>query len=178
MNVSDQFKIYSIEQLQELYKQEAKNYAVACINLYGELNVSMMIRTSAYYQAKEFFILGRRVYDKRGSVGMEHYLPTMKISTMKGIHNNELDLNELISQITILKQTYTIISVEQDDRAVSVSDIKHISNPCFIFGAEDKGVPKEILDMSTYIVQISSPSLVRSLNVAIAHAIVLSQYNQ
>lgn len=67
-----------------------------------------------------------------------------------------------------------IISVEQKEGSTLLKDFKHQDNIILVFGNELKGVSKEILEISSEIVEIEQVGNKKSLNVATAAGIVLS----
>ncbi len=63
-----------------------------------------------------------------------------------------------------------VIAVELTDEAVFLSDFEHPKRAIYILGAEDDGLPKEILEKCHYTVKLPGNN---SLNVAVAGSIVL-----
>ena len=177
-NVANEYQHMSPDEFSAVYRRIADNTAVACINISGDWNIGMMMRTSAAYGIGRFIVLGRRVYDRRTTVGVEKHLPTDRISTMD---DSELDETRLIGELTRLQREYTVIFIEQRVDSISVDNIRSISlnnKPAlFVFGSESHGIPAAVLLMpDTYCVTIPQRGIVRSLNVAIAHGIVLSAW--
>ena len=63
-----------------------------------------------------------------------------------------------------------VIAVELTDEAVFLSDFEHPKRAIYILGAEDDGLPKEILEKCHYTIKLPGNN---SLNVAVAGSIVL-----
>ncbi len=68
----------------------------------------------------------------------------------------------------------SLIGVELDPRSISVTTYKHPERAVFLLGAEDSGLPQDILGKCDDIIQI--PASI-SLNVAVAGSIVLYDRN-
>lgn|SRR5262245_25042688 len=64
-----------------------------------------------------------------------------------------------------------LVAVEIDVRAKELPQFVHPEQACYLLGAEDRGVPEEVLASCRRIVQI--PGAQRCLNVATAGSIVL-----
>ncbi|RFC55420.1 RNA methyltransferase [Brumimicrobium aurantiacum] len=63
-----------------------------------------------------------------------------------------------------------VIGVELDDRAVMLSEYEHWPRAAYLLGAEDNGIPPEILDQCHELIQLPGTN---SLNVAVAGSIVM-----
>lgn len=74
---------------------------------------------------------------------------------------------------TLKKQGVTIVSVEQDDRSVSLEDFKAPAQVAYILGNEVRGVSKQLRDKSDVIVEIPMLGKKESLNVSVTAGIVL-----
>ena len=68
----------------------------------------------------------------------------------------------------------SLIGVELDPRSISVTTYKHPERAVYLLGAEDSGLPQDILGRCDDIIQI--PASI-SLNVAVAGSIVLYDRN-
>jgi tRNA G18 (ribose-2'-O)-methylase SpoU len=80
----------------------------------------------------------------------------------------------LIPLITYLKKDgYTIIAIEQDDRAIDYRKIKKEDKVAIIMGPEVTGLSKNILDKCDIIVEIPMYGKKESLNVSVACGVAL-----
>ena len=67
-----------------------------------------------------------------------------------------------------------VIAIEQDPRAIPLSQITSTNEPiAIVVGHETEGVSKEVLDMADLIVEIPMLGINKSLNVHVAATIVL-----
>ena len=66
-----------------------------------------------------------------------------------------------------------IVSIEQDENAIKLDDWEFEEGGILVFGNEVKGVSKEVLGLSSEIVEIERAGNKSSLNVTTANGIVL-----
>ena len=64
----------------------------------------------------------------------------------------------------------SLVAVEQTSRSRDVRDFKHPERAIYLLGAEDRGVPQDLLKRADSVVEIPSE---RCLNVAVAGSIIL-----
>lgn len=85
----------------------------------------------------------------------------------------------LIEDLEYLRsRNYNIISCELTENAIDLYNFEFPMKFVLVFGNEDKGVADEVLKISDVIVQIPIAKDVDSLNVAVATAVVLNEYNR
>lgn len=180
-NVADEYQHKSPDEIQKLYMDKARPYAVGIINLAGDINVGTIMRTSFSYLCGQFYVLGRRSYDRRSSVGLQNYIPCERIHAMKGVHNDELDTEKLIQELELLREKYQLCFVEE--KGVSFRQMKGMLTqkkpPLFLFGNETTGIPAQVLQAfpDCPVFSIFPPGIGRSLNVAVSAGIVLEHYH-
>jgi tRNA G18 (ribose-2'-O)-methylase SpoU len=159
-------------------------YCIGMMNVNGGINISMMIRQAVIYGCQEIFLFGRKRYDRRGAVGADHYV--------KITHVPFEDTADTKLFIKTIKDNHLIpIFVEQGGTLIDQipwgvlgSKIKKSTNGaryCFIFGNEGTGINKDILALAkeipnSFVLSLPQHSLLRSLNVAMACAIVLHEF--
>lgn len=164
-NVYDEFKSLTLDDVKAIQKAESLPYAVAAVNLTGDLNISNMVRSAAVFGAKEFIIIGKRRFDRRGCVGAQNYIE---------IKHHEDTLNAL----DVIMENYEPVFIEQGGEDLYCQDFYYWAKPpCLIFGSESKGLPREYLDLAPHykipIISIAQVGVLRSLNVAAAAAIAM-----
>ena len=72
--MADEFKNMTLDQIQAIQKRESLPFAVAALNLTGGLNLGSIIRSAVIFGAEKFFIVGKRRYDRRSTVGAQNYI--------------------------------------------------------------------------------------------------------
>lgn len=81
------------------------------------------------------------------------------------------DLSSLITKLQ--RDGWTVVAVEQDNRAVSWFDFRTPEKVAYIFGNETEGIEHPVLDLVDVIVEIPMQGMKESLNVSVAAGIVL-----
>ena len=169
MNVIDSLKDLAIPDIANYCHSKSIMASVAMINIGGDFNLSTMVRNANFFGFRSVHYVGKKKWDKRGSVGTHHYTPMYH-------HKDEPGF---------LLQCYgrTIIAIENnipeyEDKTVNLFDYKFdaITNPIFVFGEESKGLSNIILDRSNIILTIPNYGSVRSLNVGTTSGIVMGLY--
>jgi len=177
LNVHDHLKGHSIEELRALCDQDRAPFGVCILNITGELNVGTIVRNALLTGARKVAILGRRKYDKRGTVGSENYIDVERIDAL---NDDDLTINADTFWNWIDDNNFTPIFCEHGGIPLSmigwydwVSDMNP-RQPCLVFGNENRGVQYDILnDKRGYIVSIPQKGTIRSYNVASASGIVM-----
>lgn len=182
-NVKDEYKNSSIEELQGLCEKESRSFSVCILNLTGDLNVGMMMRSASLFGAKEFVIYGRRKYDKRSTVGAQNYIKNERVEglTEDGKH---FDIPSFIDLVE--RKNWFPIFVEHDGMDLAVVDWKaelkiwKFKHPCFIFGNETVGIPENLITyfhgFDSLNVSIPQMGVLRSFNVSASMNIVIWDY--
>lgn len=132
------------------------------VNHQYEINIGTMVRITNAFAGREFLIIGNKRYDRRSTVGTHNYETVVHIS----------DANNLKEWLTANNRT--MVAIEQDATAIPIHSVEfYPENPVFVFGNENSGIPKEILEVADIKVYIPQMGSVRSLNVSSACSIVV-----
>ena len=180
-NVHDFLKDKSVEEINDWCDKSRKNFSVCMLSITGELNIGVILRTAHSFGAKSAFILGRRFYDKRSTVGCYHYIPLHRIA---GLNPEQDDIEPTVFYNAMVEHNLAPIFVETGGEILGnfswndkISNIPSDKTPCFVFGSEGNGIPESILAMQeefgTFTVGIPQCGAIRSLNVSAAASIVL-----
>lgn len=167
-NVRDDFKGMTIENIRDELEGNRLPVVSVCMNLTSDFNKSSIVRASNAFLGKEVFIVGKRKLDRRGAVGTLHY-ENIRMCP---------DIDEVINYLR--ENDYTIFAVDNtpEFNATPVYDVDMPVKTAFIYGEEQLGLSPDVVakcDAAVYIPQYGS---VRSLNVAQAAAIMLSEYTR
>ena len=85
-----------------------------------------------------------------------------------------VSVEDPMSVISDLKvEGFSIISIEQDERAVDYKQYAPTEKCCFIVGNEVEGISKDILEISDSIIEIPMTGKKESLNVSVATGVAL-----
>lgn len=169
MNVLDELKHLSIPEIKNHCISNTVNASVGMINIGGDFNLSTMVRNANFFGFRDVHYVGKKKWDKRGSVGTHHYTP------MYNYHDEPSFISQCVGR--------TIIGVENNiprysHKTVNLFHYEFDNNvePIFLFGEENRGLSDFILDRCDIILTIHNYGSVRSLNVGTTSGIVMAQY--
>lgn len=168
-NIRDDLKGKTSDEIQAAVRASQLPFSVAAFNITGDLNLGVIMRTAVLFGAKNFYIIGRKRYDRRSTVGAHHY-----------INIDHIDPDETDPRHYLDRRGQMPIFVEQggtDFRRVDarIYRMVHAKTPCFIFGNEGMGIPPEYLKGSL-VMSIPQRGVLRSLNVAASAAIIIEHF--
>lgn len=184
-NVRDEYKDNTVEENAFICHLQRRKFSVGCINITGELNIGMMIRSACLMGAENFYIFGRKKFDKRSTVGAENYINIVQYTYDDPMTADQQMLDDLI------KLPHPIIACEQGGAelgTVDAGDVFHSvygTHPMFLFGSESHGIPQLILDQldqtgyPDYMfsrLSIPQVGVLRSFNVSAAMNIICWDY--
>ena len=167
-NVTDKYKLDRLTSwTKDLIKKDLQStsfpYAVMMENWLGDFNLSSLIRSANAFNARSVYYLGRKHYDRRGTVGTHNYTDVIHLSTR--------------DQLLKLKEDYELVAIENTvPSAVALGDAEYSRPPLFILGEEGVGITPETLELCEKFVYISQHGSVRSLNAAVAGSIVMNHF--
>lgn len=181
LNVHEHLKGLSVEELQNVSKQDRLPWHTLCLNVTGDLNVGTIIRTSHCLGATSVTVFGRQKIDNRSLVGAANYITVHKVRAIDD--NFKIKADDFREYME--SRNLTPVFVEAGgidlpfvDWRLGEEFIADIGNEiCLIMGNEGDGIPEDILDLKnhfrhSFVVSIPQRGVIRSLNVGVAHAIV------
>lgn len=169
LNVRNDLQHLSVSDIIAVQESVSLPYAVAVVNLNGDLNLGVIMRNAVLFAAERMFIFGKRRYDRRSTVGAQNYIQTHIIDCELIDHCISRD----VFHTTLNEYGYTPVFIEQGGTAITDFDFKSISKPCLVFGNEGYGLPDSFMDGIR--VSIAQRGVLRSLNVSSAAAIACYQ---
>ena len=180
-NVGDLYKDHTLEQNQAICQVDRLPFSVGCINVSGELNIGMMLRSASLLGAENFYIFGRKKFDARSTVGAENYINIKQIVFDDPIHADE-ELLVYLQKLYI--QHHEIVICEHGGDQLGTFTWNDIGvyphknhTPLFLFGSESHGVPQIISDERAFSkVSIGQRGVLRSFNVSAAMNIICWDY--
>ena len=182
LNVRDELQNCDIEDLKLIQKSYSKNFSILLFNVRTSGNVGTIIRSACLLGCREVIICGRKVYDRRHTVGAHNYIDvkhwddvlkveiTCKPNTKPTEYNEKLDYNEKTFYERLDGRTPVIL--EQGGVDIRSVDWVTIKNPVIVVGNESLGVPDWFAPEA---IRVSIPqwSVMRSMNVAMAATIAI-----
>jgi tRNA G18 (ribose-2'-O)-methylase SpoU len=182
-NVRDQFKDWSLEERREYTKNNEGNFSVALMNITGDLNTGIIIRTAHLMGASEVLVFGRNKIDKRSTVGADKYTDI----TYFGGLREDLTVDPHVFTTAMTERNLCPVFVEIGGHNINEIDFKKVTRNssrsiCFVFGNEGRGIDSGIMatqDLfpNSFVVSIPQRGIMRSYNVSSAASIVLYAYN-
>ena len=189
INVSDRFKGVDPVDIKSIINEETLPFDVMILNLRDGRNAGNIVRVCNLTGVDKVVVLGRKKFEKTGSVGAHHYT---KIERIAAIPNSDyIDFEKLeeadnvidteIFSNYITSNNYLPVFVEQTEDALvaTTQNIQTViqcasstgKKPIFIFGNESFGIPKNILQTRflfpcSYVLQLQQRGCIRSHNVA------------
>lgn len=169
MNILDSLKSLSIPDIKNYCQTNAIDASVAMINISGDFNFSTMVRNANFFGFRSVHYVGKKKWDKRGSVGTHHYTPICH-------HKDEESFLQQCSGRTLIAIENNI--PEYEDKTLNFFHYRFLNTlePIFIFGEENKGLSNTILDHANVILTIPNYGSVRSLNVGTTSGIIMGIY--
>jgi len=176
-NVLDQYKDNSVEENVAICNRDRLPFSVGMINVTGELNIGMAIRSASLMGASNFYIFGRRKFDARSTVGAENYINIVQYVFDDPIHADM----QIATKLQELEKTmkYNIVLCETGgvelSSKTSWATLKD-GHPLFIFGSESHGIPDAVSNNFKVKVGIPQRGVLRSFNVSAAMNIICWDY--
>ena len=167
-NIADRYKHdrlvkWTTEMIKSDLQQKSFPFAVMMENFVGDFNLSSVLRSCNAMNGREMFYLGRKQYDRRGTVGTHHYTDLINVKTRE----------ELLK----LKERYTFVALENSvPQAEAIYDFVWPHNPLIIIGEEGVGITPETLALCDKYVYIPQYGSVRSMNAAVAGSIAMNDF--
>ena len=167
-NITDKYKHdrltkWTTELIKKDLQQNSFPFAVMMENFVGDFNLSSVLRSCNAMNGREMFYLGRKQYDRRGTVGTHHYTDLINVKTRE----------ELLK----LKDRYTFVALENTvPQAESIYNFEWPENPLIIIGEEGVGITQETLALCDRFVFIPQFGSVRSMNAAVAGSIAMNDF--
>lgn len=167
-NVQDIFLNMTTEQVAGALGAGRSQMVTVCANLTSDFNKASVIRAHNAFLGGDVFIVGKRKFDRRGTVGTHHYENIYHADSMAEVFDH------------LRSEGYSLFAVDNTPEfsPVSLYGVDLPEKVAFVYGEEQKGLEAEtvaLCDRAVYIPQFGS---VRSLNVAQAAAVVMGEYTR
>ena len=168
LNVRDDLKHHTVADIVDVQSDASLPYAVCALNITGDLNVGMMMRSACILGAEQFIIYGLRRYDRRSTVGVQNYIPVLRVEGRE----DETTLDPVKFHVLMEELGYFPVFVEQGGTPLHEMDWSFTDKKiCLVFGNEGDGIPTEFTT-GNQVVSVPQRGVTRSFNVSAAAAIV------
>ena len=162
-NLIDEFKGLENEQVFSALEKSRTPLEIAIENVEHDFNIGSIVRTANSFNVSKVHIIGKKKYNRRGAMCTDKYL---KIE-----HHAGLD------DFLKTQKNRELVAIENNTpRAKPLNDKKFVQNTTLIFGSENNGITKELLEKATDVRFIESFGSTRSVNVGVAAGIAMYEY--
>ena len=160
---NSRFTSWTEDLIKKDLKKTAFPFAVAMENWQGDFNLGTVIRSANAFNAEAVYYLGKKKFDKRGTVGTHLYTDVIHLPELKNLIE--------------LKNKYHIIGVENTvPNSIPIAEAKYDKPTIFVLGEEGIGITQETLDICDSFLHIPQYGSVRSLNAAVAGSIIMNDF--
>ena len=134
-------------------------FGIGIINGKSEVNIGTLWRSANIMGSQFIFTIGHRYPKKQSSDTMQtpRHIPLFEYATWEAFKNN-------------IPRDCEVIAIELDERSKPIETMNHPERAIYLLGAEDKGIPPEILKECKRIIQLPGK---HCLNVSVAGSIVM-----
>lgn len=167
-NVIDKFKEWTAAEIRADLDPRRTQMVNIFENVGYNINIACGIRSNNAFLGNRVYVVGRRRFDHRGSVGTLHYERCFSADTIE----------EVVQELK--KENYTIFAVDNllEKNPKNYWDVEYPAKSAFIYGAENEGISQTALDLADQLVYINMPGSVRSMNVACAASCIMAEYSR
>lgn len=167
-NVKDMYKGSLVEDVRAELDKNRLPFVSVFMNLTHDFNKSSAIRSNNSFLGKEVYLVGNRRYDRRGTVGTHRYQTIFHADT----------LDEVVHKLK--GEGYTIYAVDNimGYEPKNVWDVDFPVKSAFVYGEEQRGLSRSMIELCDDMMFIENPGSVRSLNVAVSASIVMAEYSR
>jgi tRNA G18 (ribose-2'-O)-methylase SpoU len=165
-NVLDEYKWMSDEDILKDLATRRHNFSILLCNIERNINIGSAIRTHAGFLGQDIVLYGHKRFNRVPAVGTYSY---SLIKHLKYV--DEID--------TVLGEYDEVIGCDLlPGQSVSVWDsaFDYQKKTLFCFGAEEGGLPEELIARCHRLVHIPMFGVTRSFNVAVSAAIIMNEY--
>ncbi|MBR3253617.1 TrmH family RNA methyltransferase [Candidatus Saccharibacteria bacterium] len=162
-NLIDEYKGLENEQVFSALESKRIPLEIAIENVEHDFNIGSIVRTANSFNVKTVHIIGKKKYNRRGAMCTDKYLKIVHHATLEDFLKTQ--------------ENRELVAIENNTpRAESLNNKKFIKNTTLIFGSENNGITKELLDKADDVRFIESFGSTRSVNVGVAAGIAMYEY--
>jgi len=133
-------------------------FGIGCFGMKTHHNYGTLFRTAQILDADFIFLIGSRfVRQASDTMCSWRHLPLFEYSDFDDFQSHR-------------PYDCKLIGIEMSTRSVPLVDFKHPKRASYLLGAEDNGLPRDIMDSCQEIISLYGE---RSMNVSVAGSIVI-----
>lgn len=162
-NLIDEYKGLENEQVFNALEKTRTPLEIAIENVEHDFNIGSIVRTANSFNVSKVHIIGKKKYNRRGAMCTDKYL--------KIVHHDSIE------DFLKTQENRELVAIENNtERAKPLNDKKFEQNTTLIFGSENNGITKELLELAHDVRFIESFGSTRSVNVGVAAGIAMYEY--
>ena len=162
-NLIDEYKGLENEQVFSALEKSRTPLEIAIENVEHDFNIGSIVRTANSFNVSIVHIIGKKKYNRRGAMCTDKYLKIVHHATIEDFLKTQ--------------ENRELVAIENNTpRAKPLNDKKFEQNTTLIFGSENNGITKELLDKADDVRFIESFGSTRSVNVGVAAGIAMYEY--
>ena len=164
-NLIDEYKGLPNEQVFEALSKKRTPLEVAIEYVEHDFNIGSIVRTANSFNVAKVHIIGKKKYNRRGAMCTDKYLEIIHHATIEDFLKTQ--------------KNRELIAIENNTpRAKPLNSKEFKSNTTLIFGSENNGITKELLEKADDVRFIESFGSTRSVNVGVAAGIAMYEYTR
>jgi len=133
-------------------------FGIGCYGMKTSFNYGTLFRSAKILGADFIFLINTRFkVQSSDTVKSHNHLPLYQYENFKQFNDNRPYGAELVG-------------IELDEKSKPISEFVHPQKAIYLLGAEDTGLPKEVINQCQHLIQLPGEF---SLNVSVAGSIVL-----
>ena len=162
-NLIDEYKGMTNEQVFDALEKTRNNLEIAIENVEHDFNIGTIVRNANSFNAQKVHIIGKKKYNRRGAMCTDKYLKIVHHATLEDFLESQKDRE--------------LVAIENNTpRALPLSEKSFTQPTTLIFGSENNGISKELLEKSADVRYIESFGSTRSVNVGVASGIAMYEW--
>ena len=162
-NLIDEYKGLENEQIFDALEKKRTPLEIAIENVEHDFNIGSIVRTANSFNVKKVHIIGKKKYNRRGAMCTDKYLTIEHHPTITDFLKSQKDRE--------------LVAIENNtERAKPLNSKKFQPNTTLIFGSENNGITKELLEIAHDVRYIESFGSTRSVNVGVAAGIAMYEF--
>lgn len=164
-NLVDEYKGLANEQVFEALSKKRSPLEIAIENVEHDFNIGSIVRTANSFNVQKVHIIGKKKYNRRGAMCTDKYL--------------EIIHHPTIEDFLKTQENRELVAIENNTgRAKPLNTKNFIKDTTLIFGSENNGITRELLDKANDVRFIESFGSTRSVNVGVAAGIAMYEYTR
>lgn len=164
-NLIDEYKGLENEQVFDALSKKRTGLEIAIENVEHDFNIGSIVRTANSFNVSKVHIIGKKKYNRRGAMCTDKYLEI--------VHHPTLD------DFLKTQNNKELVAIENNTpRAKELHDKIFVKNTTLIFGSENSGISKDLLEKAADVRYIESFGSTRSVNVGAAAAIAMYEWTR